>query len=30
VWKLERLARSMKQLVESLETLRVKGIGFRR
>src|SRR4051794_31617091 len=29
VWKLDRLARSMKQLIETIETLRVKGIGFR-
>jgi DNA invertase Pin-like site-specific DNA recombinase len=29
VWKLERLARSMKQLIETVETLRVRGIGFR-
>src|ERR1700694_6107244 len=29
VWKLDRLARSMKQLIETVETLRVKGIGFR-
>ena len=29
VWKLDRLARSMKQLVETIETLRAKGIGFR-
>ena len=29
VWKLDRLARSMKQLIETVETLLVKGIGFR-
>jgi DNA invertase Pin-like site-specific DNA recombinase len=29
VWKLDRLARSMKQLIETVETLRLKGIGFR-
>jgi DNA invertase Pin-like site-specific DNA recombinase len=29
VWKLNRLARSMKQLIETIETLRVRGIGFR-
>src|SRR5690349_875860 len=29
VWKLDRLARSMKQLIESIENLRVRGIGFR-
>ena len=29
VWKLDRLARSTKQLVETIETLRAKGIGFR-
>jgi DNA invertase Pin-like site-specific DNA recombinase len=29
VWKLERLARSMKQLIETIENLRVRGIGFR-
>jgi DNA invertase Pin-like site-specific DNA recombinase len=29
VWKLDRLARSMKQLIETIETLRVWGIGFR-
>ena len=28
VWKLDRLARSMKQLIETVETLRVRGIGF--
>jgi DNA invertase Pin-like site-specific DNA recombinase len=28
-WKLDRLARSMKQLVETIENLRVRGIGFR-
>jgi len=29
VWKLDRLARSMKQLIETVESLRVRGIGFR-
>jgi DNA invertase Pin-like site-specific DNA recombinase len=29
VWKLDRLARSMKQLIETIEALRVSGIGFR-
>jgi DNA invertase Pin-like site-specific DNA recombinase len=29
VWKLDRLARSMKQLIETVENLRVRGIGFR-
>ena len=29
VWKLDGLARSMKQLIETVETLRVRGIGFR-
>src|SRR5712672_3309673 len=29
VWKLDRLARSMKQLIETTENLRVRGIGFR-
>jgi DNA invertase Pin-like site-specific DNA recombinase len=29
VWKLDRLARSMKQLIDTIEKLRVKGIGFR-
>jgi DNA invertase Pin-like site-specific DNA recombinase len=29
VWKLDRLARSMKQLIETVETLRVRGVGFR-
>jgi DNA invertase Pin-like site-specific DNA recombinase len=29
VWKLDRLARSMKQLIETIETLRSRGIGFR-
>ena len=28
VWKLDRLARSMKQLIETVENLRVRGIGF--
>jgi DNA invertase Pin-like site-specific DNA recombinase len=29
VWKLDSLARSMKQLIETIENLRVRGIGFR-
>lgn len=29
VWKLDRLARSMKQLIETVEGLEAKGIGFR-
>src|SRR5215470_18012711 len=29
VWKLDRLARSVKQLIETVENLRVRGIGFR-
>ena len=29
VWKLDRLARSMKQLIETIENLPVRGIGFR-
>jgi DNA invertase Pin-like site-specific DNA recombinase len=29
VWKLDRLARSMKQLIETIENLRVRGIGLR-
>jgi DNA invertase Pin-like site-specific DNA recombinase len=29
VWKLDRLARSMKQLIETIEDMRVRGIGFR-
>lgn len=29
VWKLDRLARSMKQLIETVENLRLRGIGFR-
>jgi DNA invertase Pin-like site-specific DNA recombinase len=29
VWKLDRLARSMKQLIETIENLRIRGIGFR-
>ena len=29
VWKLDRLARSMKQLIETIEELRLEGIGFR-
>jgi DNA invertase Pin-like site-specific DNA recombinase len=28
VWKLDRLPRSMKQLIETVETLRLRGIGF--
>src|SRR5258708_12985245 len=28
VWKLDRLARSMKQLIETIENLRVKALGF--
>jgi DNA invertase Pin-like site-specific DNA recombinase len=28
VWKLDRLARSMKQLIETIEGLRLRGIGF--
>jgi hypothetical protein len=28
VWKLNRLTRSMKQLIETIENLRVRGIGF--
>jgi hypothetical protein len=28
-WKLDRLARSMKQLIETIESLRLRGIGFR-
>ena len=28
VWKLDRLARSMKQLIETIEELRLRGIGF--
>jgi DNA invertase Pin-like site-specific DNA recombinase len=28
VWKLDRLARSMKQLIETVEILRLRGIGF--
>jgi len=30
VWKLDRLARSMKQLIETIEELQVRGIGFRK
>src|SRR4029079_18423813 len=30
VWKRDRLARSMKQLIETIEELRLRGIGFRR
>jgi len=29
VWKLDRLARSLKQLIETVESLEGKGIGFR-
>jgi DNA invertase Pin-like site-specific DNA recombinase len=29
VWKLDRLARSMKQLIETIEKLRLRGIEFR-
>jgi DNA invertase Pin-like site-specific DNA recombinase len=29
VWKLDRLARSMKQLIETVDNLRVRSIGFR-
>lgn len=29
VWKLDRLARSMKQLIDTVEMLNAKGIGFR-
>ena len=29
VWKLDRLARSMKQLIETIENLRLRKIGFR-
>jgi hypothetical protein len=29
VWKLDRLARSMKQLIETVEKLRIQGVGFR-
>ncbi len=29
VWKLDRLARSMKQLVETIELLEAQGVGFR-
>src|SRR5438105_4929032 len=29
VWKLDRLARSIKQLIETIENLRVRDIGFR-
>lgn len=29
VWKLDRLARSVKQLIETVEDLRMRGIGFR-
>lgn len=29
VWKLDRLARSIKQLIDTVEYLRVRGVGFR-
>jgi len=29
VWKLDRLARSVKQLIDTVENLKVRGIGFR-
>ena len=29
VWKLDRLARSMKQLIETVDTLKAEGVGFR-
>ncbi len=29
VWKLDRLARSMKQLIETIDKLRLRNIGFR-
>jgi DNA invertase Pin-like site-specific DNA recombinase len=29
VWKVDRLARSMKQLIETVESLRLRGIGLR-
>jgi DNA invertase Pin-like site-specific DNA recombinase len=29
VWKLDRLARSMRQLIDTIETLESRGIGFR-
>jgi DNA invertase Pin-like site-specific DNA recombinase len=29
LWKLDRLARSMKQFIETVDELRAKGIGFR-
>lgn len=29
VWKLDRLARSIKQLIETVENMEVRGIGFR-
>lgn len=29
VWKLDRLARSVKQLIETVEALEAKGVGFR-
>lgn len=29
VWKLDRLARSMKQLIETIEVLERRGVGFR-
>jgi DNA invertase Pin-like site-specific DNA recombinase len=28
VWKLDRLARSIKQLIETIDRLRLRGIGF--
>jgi DNA invertase Pin-like site-specific DNA recombinase len=29
VWKLDRLARSIKQLIDTVENLRARGVGFR-
>jgi DNA invertase Pin-like site-specific DNA recombinase len=29
VWKLDRLARSLKQLIETVEDLERRGVGFR-
>ena len=29
VWKLDRLARSMRQLIETIEDMEARGIGFR-